>query len=85
MLQIPRWKAENVSTQEVANAISSLDFIEEANVYGVAMPGESLDKMWIKVPTRSSLSPEQLFFHSVLKSEIACTDFLIHVYLFLSH
>ena len=41
MLQIPRWKAENVSTQEVANAISSLDFIEEANVYGVTMPGEN--------------------------------------------
>ncbi|GFS24183.1 very long-chain acyl-CoA synthetase [Elysia marginata] len=34
-----RWKGENVSTQEVANAISILPFIEDANVYGVEIPG----------------------------------------------
>ncbi len=34
-----RWKAENVSTSEVAEAISSFSGIAEANVYGVKVPG----------------------------------------------
>ncbi|GFR76961.1 very long-chain acyl-CoA synthetase [Elysia marginata] len=34
-----RWKGENVSTTELANVISNLPFIEDANVYGVAIPG----------------------------------------------
>jgi fatty-acyl-CoA synthase len=34
-----RWKAENVSTSEVAEAISSFPDIAEANVYGVTVPG----------------------------------------------
>jgi fatty-acyl-CoA synthase len=34
-----RWKAENVSTSEVAEAISSFPGIAEANVYGVEVPG----------------------------------------------
>lgn len=34
-----RWKGENVSTNEVGNVLSSLDFIHDANVYGVAVPG----------------------------------------------
>ncbi|KAK7484499.1 hypothetical protein BaRGS_00024255 [Batillaria attramentaria] len=34
-----RWKGENVSTTEVANVITSLDFIHDANVYGVKIPG----------------------------------------------
>nr|TFG55139.1 MAG: long-chain-acyl-CoA synthetase [Hyphomicrobiales bacterium] len=34
-----RWKAENVSTAQVAEAISSFPAIAEANVYGVAVPG----------------------------------------------
>ncbi|KAK3097888.1 hypothetical protein FSP39_014187 [Pinctada imbricata] len=34
-----RWKSENVSTAEVANAISGLDFIRDVNVYGVEVPG----------------------------------------------
>ncbi|GFS13269.1 very long-chain acyl-CoA synthetase [Elysia marginata] len=34
-----RWKGENVSTTEVANVISSLSFVEDANVYGVTVPG----------------------------------------------
>ncbi|KAF2192634.1 acetyl-CoA synthetase-like protein [Zopfia rhizophila CBS 207.26] len=33
-----RWKAENVSTAEVADAIGKHDAIEEANVYGVLIP-----------------------------------------------
>jgi fatty-acyl-CoA synthase len=34
-----RWKGENVSTNEVAEALGVLPGIKEANVYGVAVPG----------------------------------------------
>ncbi len=34
-----RWKAENVSTNEVADALSRFDGIEQANVYGVPISG----------------------------------------------
>lgn len=34
-----RWKAENVATGEVAAAISGFDGVEQANVYGVEVPG----------------------------------------------
>ncbi|XP_018425347.1 PREDICTED: long-chain fatty acid transport protein 6-like, partial [Nanorana parkeri] len=34
-----RWKGENVATTEVADIIGILDFIQEANVYGVSVPG----------------------------------------------
>ncbi|KAL8606640.1 hypothetical protein ACOMHN_025739 [Nucella lapillus] len=34
-----RWKGENVSTTEVANILSTPDFITDANVYGVTVPG----------------------------------------------
>ncbi len=34
-----RWKGENVSTGEVAAVFSALPGIEEANVYGVSVPG----------------------------------------------
>ncbi|KAL7879300.1 hypothetical protein AOLI_G00102740 [Acnodon oligacanthus] len=34
-----RWKGENVATSEVADILISVDFIEEANVYGVKLPG----------------------------------------------
>jgi len=34
-----RWKGENVSTGEVAEVLSSCSGIEEANVYGVEVPG----------------------------------------------
>src|SRR5579871_546304 len=35
-----RWKGENVSTGEVADALSAVGGVKEANVYGVAMPGQ---------------------------------------------
>ncbi|PHR56276.1 MAG: long-chain-acyl-CoA synthetase [Robiginitomaculum sp.] len=34
-----RWKAENVSTGEVAAAMSAFDGVHQANVYGVEIPG----------------------------------------------
>jgi len=34
-----RWKSENVSTNEVAEALATFPGIKEANVYGVAVPG----------------------------------------------
>ncbi|KAM7393449.1 hypothetical protein PAMA_008208 [Pampus argenteus] len=34
-----RWKGENVSTTEVSEVLGHLDFIQEANVYGVTVPG----------------------------------------------
>lgn len=34
-----RWKGENVATTEVADILIMMDFIEEANVYGVKVPG----------------------------------------------
>jgi fatty-acyl-CoA synthase len=34
-----RWKSENVSTQEVAEALAGFDGLEIANVYGVRVPG----------------------------------------------
>ncbi|KAK5851625.1 hypothetical protein PBY51_023165 [Eleginops maclovinus] len=34
-----RWKGENVSTTEVSEALGLLDFIQEANIYGVTVPG----------------------------------------------
>ena len=36
---ISRWKGENVSTTEISNMLTDLDFIHDANVYGVAVPG----------------------------------------------
>ncbi|KAK2157972.1 hypothetical protein LSH36_180g05035 [Paralvinella palmiformis] len=35
-----RWKGENVSTIEVSNMLTELYWIEEANVYGVQIPGQ---------------------------------------------
>ncbi|KAF1386850.1 hypothetical protein PFLUV_G00099140 [Perca fluviatilis] len=35
-----RWKGENVATTEVADIITLLDCIKEANVYGVEVPGQ---------------------------------------------
>ncbi|KAL2093376.1 hypothetical protein ACEWY4_010688 [Coilia grayii] len=34
-----RWKGENVATTEVADILTAVDGIEEANVYGVKVPG----------------------------------------------
>ena len=35
-----RWKGENVATYEVSNILTKLDFVHDANVYGVEIPGK---------------------------------------------
>ncbi|HEX3429911.1 MAG TPA: long-chain-acyl-CoA synthetase [Rhizomicrobium sp.] len=35
-----RWKGENVATSEVAEALSAIRGVREANVYGVSVPGQ---------------------------------------------
>ena len=37
---IYRWKGENVSTIEVSNVVADVDWIEDANIYGVTIPGQ---------------------------------------------
>ncbi|KAL4617666.1 long-chain fatty acid transport protein 6-like [Arapaima gigas] len=34
-----RWKGENVATTEVSEVLGNVDFLQEANVYGVTVPG----------------------------------------------
>uniref|UniRef100_A0AAY4DJM6 long-chain-fatty-acid--CoA ligase n=1 Tax=Denticeps clupeoides TaxID=299321 RepID=A0AAY4DJM6_9TELE len=34
-----RWKGENVATTEVSDILTMMEFVEEANVYGVQVPG----------------------------------------------
>ena len=41
IIVIFRWKGENVSSTEVANVMSQPDFVLDANVYGVKIPGRS--------------------------------------------
>lgn len=36
-----RWKGENVATTEVADHLLMFDCVEEANVYGVKVPGNN--------------------------------------------
>lgn len=36
-----RWKGENVATTEVADHLLMVDCVEEANVYGVKVPGNN--------------------------------------------
>lgn len=39
-LLFPSWKGENVATTEVEATLAMMNFIQEVNVYGVAVPGE---------------------------------------------
>lgn len=39
MMFVFRWKGENVATTEVTEIFGLVDFIQEANVYGVEIPG----------------------------------------------
>lgn len=51
---ICRWKGENVATTEVADILSMVDCIEEANVYGVAVKGKTHSGLYVN-ETKSSV------------------------------
>ncbi len=58
-----RWKSENVSTQEVAEALAGFPGIEIANVYGVRVPGtEGRAGMAALVLSEDSLFDGRAFF-----------------------
>ncbi|OBS71856.1 hypothetical protein A6R68_13568 [Neotoma lepida] len=50
-----RWKGENVATTEVADVVGRLDFIQEANVYGVPVPG-----VWDKMETTGTFKLQKM-------------------------
>ncbi len=56
-----RWKGENVSTNEVADALSRMPGVETANVYGVAVPGTDGKAGMASVTTNGFLDYEHLF------------------------
>ncbi|XP_048212754.1 long-chain fatty acid transport protein 6 isoform X2 [Perognathus longimembris pacificus] len=74
-----RWKGENVASTEVADTIGMLDFIQEANVYGVAVAGyEGKTGMAsIVLKPNKSLDLEQIYEQVVTSlPPYACPRFL---------
>ncbi|KAM4808207.1 long-chain fatty acid transport protein 6 [Rhinophrynus dorsalis] len=60
-----RWKGENVATTEVSDIIGMLDFIQEANVYGVAVPGHEgkVGMVSIILKPKQSLDLKSMYEH----------------------
>jgi fatty-acyl-CoA synthase len=60
-----RWKGENVSTQEVAGAVSDFGAFEMVNVYGVAVPGADgrAGMAALRLREGTKLDPEALWRH----------------------
>ncbi|XP_038259634.1 long-chain fatty acid transport protein 6 isoform X2 [Dermochelys coriacea] len=58
-----RWKGENVATTEVSDVIGMLDFIQEANVYGVPVPDHEGKGGMVSVTLKpnKSLDLEQMY------------------------
>nr|XP_032651338.1 long-chain fatty acid transport protein 6 isoform X2 [Chelonoidis abingdonii] len=58
-----RWKGENVATTEVSDVIGMLDFIQEANVYGVPVPDHEGKAGMVSVILKpnKSLDLEQMY------------------------
>ncbi|KAH0108420.1 acetyl-CoA synthetase-like protein, partial [Aureobasidium melanogenum] len=55
-----RWKSENVSTNEVAEALSTSPHVDEINVYGVALPNHDGRAGCAAVMLKSTPSPQVL-------------------------
>nr|XP_008101320.1 PREDICTED: long-chain fatty acid transport protein 6 isoform X2 [Anolis carolinensis] len=62
-----RWKGENVATTEVSDVVGMLEFIQEANVYGVSVQGYEgkAGMASIILKPNKSLDVEQLYEHVV--------------------
>ncbi|XP_041031292.1 very long-chain acyl-CoA synthetase-like [Carcharodon carcharias] len=60
-----RWKGENVSTTEVADILSTLDFVQEVCVYGVMVPGHEgrVGMAAIQLQSGKDLDGAQLYKH----------------------
>ena len=61
-----RWKGENVATTEVADHLLMVDCIEEANVYGVKVPGTYLP-LGIQIHTPFSLLTVEIIIQETCK------------------
>lgn len=62
-----RWKGENVATTEVTEILGLVDFIQEANVYGVEIPGNEGRAGMAAIIVRPDcvFDGEKLFHHAV--------------------
>uniref|UniRef100_A0A9L0J7P3 long-chain-fatty-acid--CoA ligase n=1 Tax=Equus asinus TaxID=9793 RepID=A0A9L0J7P3_EQUAS len=62
-----RWKGENVATTEVADIIGLVDFVQEANVYGVPVPGHEgrIGMVSIKLKEDREFDGKKFFKHVV--------------------
>lgn len=76
-----RWKGENVSTNEVSEAISVFPGIKEANVYGVAVPGTDGRAGMAAIVCDEGLDLEKLYAH--IKKELP--EYAQPVFIRLSH
>ena len=56
-----RWKSENVSTNEVSEAISSFKGIDEVNVYGVEVPNQDGRAGMASLVVNDEFKLEQLY------------------------
>ncbi|ETE59917.1 Very long-chain acyl-CoA synthetase, partial [Ophiophagus hannah] len=61
-----RWKGENVATTEVEMTLVALDIIEEANVYGVPVPGHEgkIGMAAIRLKDGCPFDGKKLFIHT---------------------
>lgn len=62
-LLLPSWKGENVATTEVEATLALVSFIQEVNVYGVAVPGESHQNKDLGVFEAGDASPGGMSSH----------------------
>ena len=62
-----RWKGENVSTQEVAEALVHFPGVEMANVYGVAVPGADgrAGMVALVLGAKAEFDPRAFYAHAV--------------------
>lgn len=58
-----RWKSENVATSEVAEALGVFDGVEQANVYGVPVPGYDGKAGMAAISAENGLDLSALYSH----------------------